>query len=548
MRKRSHLFHSSFETNNDEEEDVSSDPEENIQAVEPDEEQQPVFFISSSDNKYNRHQGSSAAGLGSALVQRTFHSMKEANTWWAKCLTIFFTACLTYSFRNTGEVKTNVQIAIMTVITLVGASPFCSTHLILASIGAFVGGQNIIGSTGPFESNNQVHAINYLWLFLLSFVVGWCFVLVSKFRILDGYSGRLGTTTFIGMNVVMLLVFGHAGVVDWDRYYYGLVYVINVAEEDSAPPLASAWEWTEKAELAIGYVMAVIWLGLVGGATRIFHHRYIQGFASNQKSKTPPGPLNNVLVPVLWALLSMLIVNATNYRHAAGLYNGFAVGSYVAMASLQKIPTVFKFVLVSAMASVWGLALTPFFVGFSGKSGFTAMLGHVTLSGLEVLLEKLRIRRIQEERRVELMHRQEETEMRRLQQLQQQEQHQPVSNAEGPPSSQSQASPTITNRTGGGGRKYVKPKEPLYTKKQRRQQQRLQVLQRQQSQQEQQQQKETIYGGGGLSLDENVMAVPKTPVLHHRAWSALPTTADEIWHHPLGDPTSNPEPPIHRVV
>lgn len=46
---------------------------------------------------------------------------------------------------------------------------------------------------------------------------------------------------------------------------------------------------------------------------------------------------------------------------------GFAVGAYVAMASLQKIPNIEKFTLVSCTAAIWGLALTPFFVGFPGS-------------------------------------------------------------------------------------------------------------------------------------------------------------------------------------
>merc|ERR1712157_145126 len=74
------------------------------------------------------------------------------------------------------------------------------------------------------------------------------------------------------------------------------------------------------------------------------------------------------------------------------------------MASLQKIPSIAKFARVSLVASFWGLFLTPFCVGFAGKSGFTSMMGHVTHYCIEKCLwEKVRNRlnrkqRLQEER------------------------------------------------------------------------------------------------------------------------------------------------------
>ena len=121
--------------------------------------------------------------------------------------------------------------------------------------------------------------------------------------------------------------------------------------------------------MAIGYVGSVVWLGVVAGGTRILHDNHLKRYntTTNKSSGPPPQPLNNVMVPVLWALLSMLVVNATQYEHSPGLFNGFAVGSYVAMASLRKIPSVSKFASVSILAALWGLLLTPFFVGFAGS-------------------------------------------------------------------------------------------------------------------------------------------------------------------------------------
>jgi hypothetical protein len=128
--------------------------------------------------------------------------------------------------------------------------------------------------------------------------------------------------------------------------------------------------WFEEAELVVGYVFAVISVGVLGGGTRVLHNDYAKRFVeTNKHSPTipPPLPLNNILVPVLWALLSRFLVMVSGYEHAAVLFNGFAVGSYVAVASLQLIPSIAKFAIVSVLAAGWGLALTPFFVGFPGS-------------------------------------------------------------------------------------------------------------------------------------------------------------------------------------
>lgn len=438
---------------------------------------------------------------------------------WAQCLTIAISALATYSFHTVGA-TVNVQVAIMTIITLVGASPFCKTHLTTASIGAFVGGHNIIGATQSLESPPVVEEnmmMSYFWLLVLSGAVGlvWCyFITHPKIKLLDGYSGRLGSTTFIGMNLVMLILWGPLGVVGWNRYYYGLVDIVHIGEEDSvAPSLASAWSWTEEVELAIGYVCAVVWLGTLSGATRLHHSKYVQDWHRHHMGEDPetaPVPLNNVLIPVLYTLASILVTNATGYRHAAGLYNGFAVGAYVGMASLQKVPTILKFGTISLTAALWGLALTPFFVGFAGKSGFTSMIGHVTHEVAETFLWERIKYRLQRKQRLEQQEREaREAEQRRLQEeeerkeeeerqrlLQEQRQKEPYH----PP------------------HKPSRKKELVFsTKQQRRQQQRLKQLQ----------QKQQLPVANQKQIQSDANAAP----LRHRAWVA-PAEGDGLWEHP----------------
>jgi hypothetical protein len=277
--------------------------EESVQAAEPPEGDDLSFSI-----------------LDVNCMRTLFLELGLGKAWWVQCITIFVAAFLTYSYDNAGNHSTNLQIAIMTVITIVGASPFCKSHLVPTAIGAFVGGQNVIAAST--DNENTIYATNYLWLLLLSAVVGlvWCFV-ITPFKILDGSAGRLGTTTFIGMNITMILFFGPLGVVQWKRYIFGVYQVVYFGEEDTTLDLRNVWEWTDEAELAIGYCISVLWLGVAGGTIRIAHNKYIRHL-EQMSSIRPPEALNNVLVPTVLALISMLLINATAYKHAYGLYNG----------------------------------------------------------------------------------------------------------------------------------------------------------------------------------------------------------------------------------
>ncbi len=479
-----------------------SDAEETIQAVDPEED--PLFHVISSQNE---------KPLNCTQAFSVLHTLQEGKAWWVQCLTISIAAALTYSYHNFGQDQTNVQIAIMSVVLLVGATPFCASHLAPTAIGAFVGGHNIIGSTGLSETSNSTPASSILWLLLMSVVVSliWCFVINSQLRLLDGFAGRLGTTVFIGMNLVMVTVYGPVGIVDWNRFYYGLVNVIHVGAEDSPVPLPSEWELPNEVELAIGYVLAVLWLGVVGGATRIRHDKYLRQWERLNKplsSKVPLTPLNNILVPVLWASLSMLVVNATQYKYASSLYNGFAVGSYVAMASLQKIPSVLKFASVSLVAAVWGLALTPFFVGFAGKAGFTSMMGHVTHISLETIIDRMRKRQRQQQQQ-----QQEEQRHREVEKEQEQRELGKKSMEESTKQTHDDEEVMYSPQRR-HSRKHMKPREPLLTKQQRRQQQRLKHLEQLQQ-----------------TTNVNLHYKDYEPKLHHRSWSPKP--GDEGWQHPL---------------
>lgn len=525
-----------------------SDHEDSIIASHPDEESGPHSLIETASSEI----------VQARQIRLFLQGLRTNQTKWAQCLTIAIAALATYSYHNVGA-STNVQVAIMTVITLVGASPFSKTHLTTAAIGTFVGGHNIIGATHGLGAAPEVGdrmPSSYLWLMILSASVGsvWCwFVTNPHIKLLDGYAGRLGSTTFIGMNLVMVVLWGPLGVVSWNRYYYGFVDIVHVAEEDSAAPsLASAWSWTEEAELSVGYVVAVLWLGILSGVTRIKHHQYVQEWhRSNQGgAEQAPSPLNNVLVPVLWTLTSILGTNATGYKHAAGLYNGFAVGAYVGMASLQKISSTAKFATVSLVAALWGLALTPFVVGFAGKSGFTSMMGHVTHEVAEKYLwEKIRYR-LQRKQRLQAMEEEERNLHQEGEERRQQEQEEERENQRLRQEQEVREAKEDKHIS----KQYLEPYHPPHkpsrkkelvfsTKQQRRQQQRLR-------QQEQKQQREQQYllpdqGQRHFPEEANTNMAP----LRHRAWVATPAEGDGVWEHPqLHEVSASSETSMLNVV
>ncbi|KAL3816665.1 hypothetical protein ACHAXA_003855 [Cyclostephanos tholiformis] len=456
--------------------------------------------------------------------------------------------------------------------------------IICASLGAFVGGQNVIGSYVAEEEEEEeeeeegmegmeveattaTDTMNYLWLLILTVatVLLWhCVIDGSKRKFLSGYAGRLGTTTFLGMNVVMLFIYGPLGVVNWDRYYGGFVEYRD----------AEWWDMTDLT-VAICHVLASLYLGMLSGGTRLLHERRRLLSSSSSPSSSssssssrvndngedtsslimishplppPPQPttsgppLNNVLVPALYALLSMLLAYCYPAMHARrhyydervipALFDGFAVGSFVGMASLQRIPSMTKFLMVSFLASIWGLTLTPLFVGFAGKSGFTATLGHLTQDALESIVRRTRAglqrrSRREEENRREESHEEDDEEQRGLQLA-----GHLNSAASRPRSSlgrdkledcpvegrdeddETMVLPPSPPRHG----QYKPRRETYYTKQQRRQSQRLRHhLMRK-----------------GSDSSKVTMEDRPSPLKLHRAWSALPVDGDDgVWHHSL---------------
>ena len=81
-----------------------------------------------------------------------------------------------------------------------------------------------------------------------------------------------------------------------------------------------------------------------------------------------------------------MVKNIYHGRYTAQIDAGLAVGSFVAMASEQYLPTVFDFGGAGFLAGLWILFLDPFFLDFGGKKGFTSFCGFATYMVLSRLL------------------------------------------------------------------------------------------------------------------------------------------------------------------
>lgn len=187
---------------------------------------------------------------------------------------------------------------------------------------------------------------NYGWLALLCVVVSMVWILFHHFKILVGCGGRLGTCAFISMNITTILFVMSTGTVPWSLYG------------------DSSQLWSERLDVvpSILTVVASTFLSAISGAVRL-------------KSEIP---LNPIAPPTTIALICMLILEPTGFIYTDQVDAGLAVGSFVAMASDQYLPSVLDFTGAGFTAGLWILFLDPFFLDFGGKKGFTSFCGFAT--------------------------------------------------------------------------------------------------------------------------------------------------------------------------
>lgn len=274
----------------------------------------------------------------------------HSSHWAALCVVATTSCVLTYSISNHPPLL-RADLAQAIVITIVLAT----FPEVAASAGA-----------GAFAGMASLDTIpNYGWLALLALITSAVWTTFHHFKLLVGFGGRLGTCAFISMNITVAVFIMPSGVVPWS--FYGNVHEL----------------WSEQLELvpSILSVVACMFLSAVGGAVRL-----------NSKL-----PLNPVQAPTSIALLCMLILEPTGWKYTTQTDAGLAVGSFVAMASEQYLPSVLDFGAAGFLAGLWILFLDPFFLDFGGKKGFTSLCGFVTYIVISKVVPES-MRRVKKER------------------------------------------------------------------------------------------------------------------------------------------------------
>lgn len=247
----------------------------------------------------------------------------------------FLSALLTHAVSYRGP-RIHPQITTMAVVTSAGAA----YPPLITSVACGV----YVGSVSPET------IVSYPWLVLLASVTALVWKIVCFNKMMLGLSGRLGTTAFVAMNITAVLaVFPFSGVASWERY----------------GSVESLWGDRLTIEQLVLIPSSCLFMSILGGSYRL----------RMQKNKTPVNP---VLIPSALALLCMFITSVTEYKFASDMFDGYAVGTYVAMASIDRLSSTKEFATVGLIAGLWSLFFNPFFLGFGGKSGFTAMAGNVT--------------------------------------------------------------------------------------------------------------------------------------------------------------------------
>jgi len=231
--------------------------------------------------------------------------------------------------------------AFVVVITAASSIPQLVAQI---AIGAYAGmvGQETIDSYG--------------WLTLLAVLVTAIFEMASRYKLLVGCSGRLGTLAFIACNITVILAAASRNV-PWNRYGDSNVL------------------WGDVLNLERSILLVVC---SVAGTTAVGFYRLAANIT-----------LNAVIAATFIGFVPMLVVTATGFRHSSSMIAGFAIGAFGGMASFEKVPSTLAFAAVGLFSGLWALFLTPFFIGFGGKEGFSSLLGFATYAPFGHIWKKI---------------------------------------------------------------------------------------------------------------------------------------------------------------
>ena len=263
--------------------------------------------------------------------------------WTMQCVSLFVGGFLTHFYAHSGK-KVGGDLAQATLITLCGhlAPPLTAPF----AFGAFTG----------VLSPKLAPAHHWLALLLLAGCIVWR--LVSYFKVLVGFGGRVGVSAFCSCYLVQAVVLMPAGVVEYSDVNLLADMLFDGAKVDNVQVEYGHRVWQDD-------VISV--LAPVLGAVLAFFMREFGGSLENPITGATCG-----------SLFTFLILSVSGWSYATVAMNGVAVGSFVGMASFEYLPTVLSFALSGLLAGGFVLLLEPYCEGWSGKQGLCAFLGFST--------------------------------------------------------------------------------------------------------------------------------------------------------------------------
>jgi len=271
--------------------------------------------------------------------------------WTMQCVSLFAGGFFTHLYAYSGP-QVGGNLAQATLITLCGhlAPPLTAPF----AFGAFTG---VLSPTLAPAS---------YWLALLLLVGCIVWLLVSHFKIFVGFGGRVGFTAFCSCYLVQAMVLMPVGAVEYSTANLLADMLLDGAKVDSARVVYEQRVWQED--------LISVFTPVFGAVTANFLR---SGGASLE---------NPITGATAGSLIAFLVLSVSGWSYASVAMNGFAVGSFVGMASFEYLPTTLSFALSGFLAGGFILLLEPYCEGWSGKQGLCAFLGFSTFVAAKRML------------------------------------------------------------------------------------------------------------------------------------------------------------------
>ncbi|CAK0788144.1 unnamed protein product [Prorocentrum cordatum] len=275
--------------------------------------------------------------------------MREGH-WTMQCIALWASAFLTHSYAYQGP-KVGGNLAQATVVCLCGLA--MPEYAAPCAVGAYTG---IV---------SELLAPEMSWFAFLCLVTCIVWRLVSHFKIFVGLGGRLGFTAFCSCHFVQIAVLMPLGVVE-NSDHNMLVKIIFFGRQETWSYEYCRWDVHL---ISLGFCV----LGAVNS-------RFLRQLGNALE--------NPVVGATSGSLLCFVIFSVSSWSSADVAMNGYAVGSFVGMASFEMFPSSLSFALGGLLAGGFIPLLEPLYTGWSGKQGFCALMGCSTFLVMRRLLSK----------------------------------------------------------------------------------------------------------------------------------------------------------------